>query len=125
VALRQPRILIVDDSISLLETLADIVRLAGFDVTTAADGTTGAVRLGEFRPDVAIIDIVLPDRNGVDLVREALHERPDTKFIIITGYTEDAQVAAARALSGVKVLHKPVDPGQLVELLRSMTGLGR
>jgi len=118
---RVPRVLIVDDNAGMLETLADIVEAAGFDVDTAPDGRTALVRMTDNRYDIAVFDIVLPDVNGIELVRTTRPEHPETKYVIITAYTNTDLVERVRAEPVVEILYKPVDPERLLDALRQLT----
>lgn len=80
------RLVIVDDHEALREGLAALLRAHGMDVV----GTAGNVAAGQdlvtvFDPEVAIVDIRLPDGNGIELARELLEQRPDLGVMLYTG----------------------------------------
>ncbi len=116
-----PRVLIVDDNAGMLETMADIVAADGFDVDVAPDGRTALARMADNRYDIAVFDIVLPDINGIELVRQTRPEHPETKYVIITAYTNTDHVERVRAEPVVEILYKPVDPVRLLDALRQLT----
>lgn len=64
------RLLVVDDDPHLLRALAMCLRVAGYDVTTARNGSEALVRLAEFAPDLIISDIRMPGMDGHRLVRQ-------------------------------------------------------
>jgi DNA-binding NarL/FixJ family response regulator len=105
----------------MLETLADIVEAAGFMVDTAPDGRTALARMTENRYDVAAFDIVLPDINGIELIRQTRPEHPETKYVIITAYTNTELVERVQAEPVVEIMYKPVDPERLLAALRQLT----
>jgi DNA-binding response OmpR family regulator len=116
-----PRILLVDDNFAMLETLSDILRASGFAVDTAGDGA-GATRLMRAnRYDAAVIDILLPDANGVELAKRFQVEYPQTGVAVITAYTESLHVTEARAAGIKEILMKPLDPDALLAALRRLT----
>lgn len=117
----RPRILIVDDNPGMLETLADIVVAAGFDVDTAPDGPAALKMLRSVGYAVAIVDIVLPGMSGIDLVKRCHEESLISKFVMISAYTGSELCGEAKVQGVAGVLSKPLDPGQLVGLLRRLT----
>src|SRR6516165_2166776 len=69
------RVLVVDDEPSLAELLASVLRYEGWEIRTAGDGT-GAVRTArEFRPDAVVLDIMLPDFDGLEVLRRVRAEQ--------------------------------------------------
>ncbi|WP_205696451.1 response regulator transcription factor [Conexibacter sp. SYSU D00693] len=80
------RIVIVDDHEALREGLAHILRGAGVEVVaTAGNAASGVDLVDVFQPEVAIVDIRLPDGNGIELTRELLERRPELGVILYTG----------------------------------------
>lgn len=112
------RIMIVDDDRSLLSAYGRLLASAGFQVEVADSGNE-AIELGSrFEPDVALLDIGLPDMRGLQ-VRERLNARhPRCKFVFMTGNgrIEDA-IAALRNGGALDFLLKPIDPDALVRVV--------
>jgi CheY-like chemotaxis protein len=111
--------LIVDDSPDARESLRLLLELAGHEVETAEDGTTGLAKLRRFRPDVALIDLALPGMDGYTVARTARQsaEARGIRLVALTGYggAEDRDEALA---AGFDVhLTKPVDPDRLEDLV--------
>ena len=70
------RVLVVDDEPSLAELLASVLRYEGWEIQTAGDGA-GAVRAArDFRPDAVVLDIMLPDFDGMEVLRRVRAELP-------------------------------------------------
>ena len=70
------RVMVVDDEPSLAELMASVLRYEGWEVRTAGDGLS-AVRTGrEFRPDAVVLDVVLPDLGGLEVLRRLRAELP-------------------------------------------------
>src|SRR5580698_4688193 len=63
------RVLVVDDEPSLAELLSSVLRYEGWDIRTAADGTSAVREAREFRPDAIVLDIMLPDFDGLEVMR--------------------------------------------------------
>jgi len=113
----RPLVLIADDNPGMVETLADIVAAAGFEVDTAPDGEAALALLRSKRYDVAVFDIVMPGINGVELIRRCRAEKLAPRFIAITAYTGSEYVNEARAEGAEAVLAKPLDPALLITAL--------
>jgi len=78
------RVLVVDDEPSLAELLSSVLRYEGWNVRTAGNGAE-AVRTGrEFRPDAVVLDIMLPDFDGIEVMRRLRAELPDVCVLFLT-----------------------------------------
>ncbi len=90
----------------------------GFTVVgEAADGESALEVIGSLQPDVVLVDIRLPDVNGIDLARRILGEHPDTAVLILSAYDDQTYVRAALAVGVAGYLLKTA-PGE--ELIRSI-----
>lgn len=90
------RIAIVEDDTILREDLARVVTQAeGMEVSGAADTLASGRALLQDAPDVLLIDLALPDGNGVDLIREARASRPDIKIIVVSIFGDARSVVRA------------------------------
>jgi two-component system nitrogen regulation response regulator NtrX len=79
-------ILIIDDEESVRKSLADVMRDEGYDVVTAASGREGIDLLGETQPSLALLDIAMPDMDGIEVLRRFREMRPDMPVIMVTGH---------------------------------------
>jgi CheY-like chemotaxis protein len=111
----------VEDSIDIRESLGLILRMWGHHVELAQDGAQGLERARETRPDIALIDIGLPELNGYEVAR-AIRGDGDpwarsVTLVALTGYGRDAD--RRRALDAGFDLHlvKPIDPEVLARIL--------
>src|SRR5437879_1275227 len=78
------RVLVVDDEATLTELLSMALRYEGWEVQTAGDGL-GAVRLARtFRPDAVVLDMMLPDMNGLEVLRKLRGEAPEVPVLFLT-----------------------------------------
>jgi CheY-like chemotaxis protein len=84
------RVLVVDDNEDIAESSALLLQCHGHDVTTALDGRCAIERAKSFRPDVALLDVGLPDISGYELARRLRAEfGPGIVLIVITAYARD------------------------------------
>ena len=115
------RILIVDDEPDIAHTLADGLELSG-DIAYAAHDAVSALKLTEeFAPDVALLDIGLPDIDGFELARR-LHARHGKQLVIIaiTGYGDDNHKARAVSAGFDAFLVKPAKIEQVRTVIKKL-----
>jgi CheY-like chemotaxis protein len=116
---RRPCILLVDDHQDTVRVLERLFRMSGYDVRPARTAAE-ALREAERSPcDVVISDVGLPDRSGLDLVRE-LKQRHGLKALALSGFAGDADARAALAAGFDAHLKKPV---KFEDLLAAVTRL--
>jgi signal transduction histidine kinase len=117
------RILIVDDEPGIREGCQRVLTARQFTAETAANITSALAMIGQAAYDLALIDVVMPDGNGLDLIR-AMHERdPDTICIVITGYATVEMAVQAVKQGAYDFISKPFSSEQL--LLAVNQGLER
>jgi two-component system response regulator AtoC len=108
--------LLIDDNEDLLTGLAEIAKQEGFDVTTAGSLKEARDQLSRKPVDIAVVDLVLPDGDGIELLQE-LKDRPGTDVIIMSGMaTVDSAIEALR-LGALDYLTKPLDTHRLKAVL--------
>lgn len=111
----QLRVLLVDDNLGMLETMADVLSASGLAVDTAIDGPS-AIAMFKTRPyEAAVVDIIMPGMNGIELIKRLKPEHPNTRFIVLTASANTPLAMEAEQIAAV--LHKPVDPRHLIKLL--------
>ena len=106
-------LLVVDDEPNIREVLRIVLEAEGYDVREAETYAKGMQLLGKSTFDLVICDIVLPDGNGLDLVRSYHSGHPDTKFVVITAHNTPAQALTALRDGAVEYLSKPFDVDEL------------
>src|ERR1700733_7698387 len=118
----QVRVLVVDDEPSLAELLSSVLRYEGWSVRTAGDGAE-AVRTGrEFRPDAVVLDIMLPDFDGIEVMRKLRAELPDICVLFLTARDAVEDRVAGLTAGGDDYVTKPFS---LEEVLARLRGLLR
>ena len=103
------RMLVVDDDRVLRERLARAFRDRGFDVSTAADADEALAALASAEPDRAVVDLRMPGRSGLELVRDLRERLPAAKIVVLTGYGSIAGAVEAMKLGATNYLSKPAD----------------
>src|ERR1700733_2306946 len=116
------RVLVVDDEPSLAELLSSVLRYEGWDVRAASTGAE-AVRIGrEFRPDAVVLDIMLPDFNGLEVMRRLRAEIPQVCVLFLTARDAVEDRVAGITAGGDDYVTKPFS---LEEVLARLRGLLR
>ena len=103
-------ILIVDDDRSILRTFTRILQRAGFDTETAENGKEALVKIHTKNYDIALIDVILGDSNGLDLLPRIRETSPKTIKIVMTGADTSEKKDEACRNGADAFLTKPVDP---------------
>jgi CheY-like chemotaxis protein len=113
------RVLVVDDNVDAATSLALLLRLQGSETDTAYDGDEAVTVAAERRPDVVLLDIGLPRRNGYDVCRAIRAEPWGRKItmIALTGWGQEQDRQRSAAAGFDHHLVKPVDPAALSRLL--------
>jgi two-component system OmpR family response regulator len=78
------RVLVVDDEASIADLLSMALRYEGWDIRTAGDGATAVREAREFRPDAVILDVMLPDIDGLEVLRRMRAEWPEIPVLFLT-----------------------------------------
>lgn len=112
------KLLIVDDDADLIELMSDsFARDGRFDIRTANNGFDAGMKVKEFRPDLVILDVMLPDINGREVCQRVRSDDTlDTvKIICISGMIEQDKVADLKAAGANDFMQKPFQVDRLIE----------
>lgn len=124
----KPTILIVDDNVTNLKVLLGILRDQGFDTRPATSAQQALRMVARQLPDLALLDINMPDIDGFELCRR-LRERPETErlpVIFLSAYSGDEIALRCRAVGGNAYVTKPVDCDEVIERIgQFLPGGGR
>jgi CheY-like chemotaxis protein len=113
------RVLVVDDNEAFAENLAEIMTDAGARVDVAASGSAALGRAEQVRYDLLLSDMRMPVMGGAELVHRIRRVDPALPAIVITAYTNDDDLAAARQEGLLAVLPKPAPVERLLDLVRT------
>jgi two-component system, chemotaxis family, chemotaxis protein CheY len=112
------RVLVVDDEADMREALSDLLRRSGFEIVgTASNGQEAVARNTELHPELVLMDMRMPEMDGIEATRRIKAMTPDTQVLILSAYEElDLQEAASDA--GIYCyLVKGTDPAMIVDML--------
>jgi two-component system OmpR family response regulator len=114
------RVLVVDDESTLSDLLSMALRYEGWDVRTAADGI-GAVRTArDFKPDAVVLDIMLPDLDGLEVLRRLRAEASEVPVLFLTAKDAVEDRVAGLTAGGDDYVTKPFSLEELVARLRGL-----
>ena len=114
---RKRRILAIDDEPAMTEWLKVLLEHNGFEVKTALIGTRGEEIFKTWRPDAVVTDMLLPDVDGIELVRKFKQLDPEAEVIIITGQGNIPRSVEAVKAGAFDFLEKPIDAERLLDKL--------
>jgi two-component system alkaline phosphatase synthesis response regulator PhoP len=112
------RILIVEDENKIANWLAAFLRQANFEVLTASEGKTGLHIAMSERPDVVLLDLMLPDMDGLDVCR-AIRQRSDVLILMLTARIEDADRLIGLEMGADDYITKPFNPREVIARVRA------
>lgn len=117
-------ILVVDDDPAVRQVAARVLQRAGYRVLQAGEGVEAldVARGYPGRLDLLLTDVVMPGMNGRELSERLIEERPDTRLLYMSAYTED-EVILRGVRVGINFLYKPFSLEDLTEAVRQVLGL--
>src|SRR6266487_3772695 len=118
-------VLIIDDEAEIRESLQTLLELEGYEVETAANGEQGLAKLGDRPFDLLLLDLALPDRNGIELLPEIRDRDPDLGVIMITAYGTVENAVRAMQAGATNFVQKPWDNEKLLADVRAAVGRRR
>lgn len=121
------KILVIDDDEVVRMVIVRVLERHGYRVVSAEDGRRGLAVFHAEKPDLVITDMIMPEREGIETIREICRERPDAKIIAISGGGRIGSadfLAMAMKLGATDVLAKPFEPAQLLGCVARCLGGG-
>ena len=116
------RVLIVDDHVvvrsglaQFLETTDDIELVA-----TAANGIEALARVEEFGPDVVLMDLSMPEMNGIEATRQIVEHHPSSRVLVLTSFSDQTRILDALEAGADGYLLKHADPDDIAEAIRTV-----
>ena len=117
------RILVVDDDASIRMFIRRVLEHHGYEVLEAPDGEKGILAYREAHPDLVLLDLYMPEKDGLETLRDLRQEAPNLRVVTMSGGGPKYDVSilqSARFLGSQSALVKPFTIGELLELVRNM-----
>jgi DNA-binding NtrC family response regulator len=111
------RVLVVDDEPDMAEWLAEVARSAGYETRVAVRGAEAEETFATWVPDIALVDLMLPDTRGADLVRQFKSMSPGTEVLVISGQGSIPRAVEAMKAGASYFLEKPIDGETVLAIL--------
>jgi len=115
--LDKKKILIVDDDRTILTSFSEILQSKGYSIDTAESGTEAISKTEKDYFNLVLLDIKLPDMEGIDLLNSIRETNPRMMKIVVSGYASLENAVAALNRGADAYLIKPVDPEELVRIV--------
>ena len=109
------RVLIADDEVEFVETLGTRMKLRGFEVSTVNSGSEAIRAIEKDVPDVLVLDLKMPDLNGLEVLAKVKGDFPDLEVIILTGHGSFEAGKEGMEQGAFDYIMKPVDLNQLID----------
>ena len=112
------RILVADDEAAVRQILRRILEDAGYEVVEAFDGEEGVQLYRDAPADLVVTDVLMPGKDGLELIRDLKREFPDVKIIAVSGYEHYLEMATLiGALHGIQ---KPIDVKEMLHTVEDL-----
>ncbi|MBF0488083.1 MAG: response regulator [Nitrospirae bacterium] len=116
--MKQLNILLADDERDFTEVLSERLKMRGFKVTVAFDGQEAIDSLKEYIPNVLVLDMKMPRKNGIDVMRWLNTKKIELPVLILTGYSSETEEEEAWKLGVFDILRKPPEIDILSKAIR-------
>jgi DNA-binding NtrC family response regulator len=119
------RIVIIDDDPSILGLMEQVCRQMGHEVVGRGSGREGMAAVGEVRPELLLVDLKIPDMNGLEVIQECRREYPGTAVVMVTGFASVETAVEAMKLGAFDYLTKPFELDDLRRTVERALTQGR
>jgi DNA-binding NtrC family response regulator len=115
-------VLVIDDEAVVRAAVRRVLEASGLEVATADDAASGLDHQALASCRLVLCDLILPDRSGMEVLREIRQRRPELPVVLITGYATPDHAARARDAGAADFLAKPFDARELLDTVRRALG---
>jgi len=112
------KVLLVDDEEDLLDAMAERMRNQGLEVSTTTSAWDALVKTEEEPFDAIVIDLMMPEMNGLEVLKTIKDRRPDLKVILLTGLATVEKGLEAMKFGATDLMEKPADLKVLIDKIR-------
>lgn len=116
----EARLLVVDDEPNIRDLLAESLRFAGFEVVTASDGLEAVAAAARERPDLVVLDVMMPGIDGFEVVRRLRAEGTRVPVLFLTARDDKADAINGLTVGGDDYVTKPFSLGEVVARIRAL-----
>ena len=116
----EARVLVVDDEDSITDLVATALRYVGFEVAVAANGRQALERAATFRPELVVLDVMLPDLDGFEVVRRLRSDGMRVPIVFLTARDATEDKVAGLTIGGDDYVTKPFSLEELVARVRAV-----
>lgn len=117
-----PRVLLVDDAAFMRTRCAKLLRDEGYDVVEAEDGRDAVQKYVSSQPDAVLMDVTMPNMDGVQALKEIRRLDPNAKVTMLTAIGQQDTVLEALKAGALDYVLKPFQPARVLEAVKRMTG---
>jgi DNA-binding response OmpR family regulator len=117
--MERQRIAVIEDETTIASAIGARLEAEGFEVEIAADGIGGVALCQRFRPDVVVLDLMLPGLDGLDVCRRIQRDRP-VPVLMLTARDSETDLEVGLAVGGDDYMTKPISPRELVARVRAL-----
>lgn len=117
------RVLVIDDETAIAVMLKKMIERAGHEVEIASNGNDGLLVFESFQPDLLITDIVMPEKEGLELILELRKKKEKLKIIAISGggrFQYQGYLTSAKHLGADRVFQKPLDHKEFMNVISDL-----
>ena len=116
------KILLVDDSKTMLMSMEGVLKRAGYEVASSTSGEDAVVKIGSFAPDLMITDLNMPGMDGITLIKKAkaMASMRFKPILMLTTESQQAKREEAKAAGATGWLVKPVQPNDLTAVVKQV-----
>ncbi|MYA06989.1 MAG: response regulator [Holophagales bacterium] len=120
------KVVVIEDESDILELIEYNLRREGFEVATATSGRSGLSVIGREKPDIVLLDLLLPGLDGLDVCRRlrAVESTRDLPVIMVTARGEESDVVLGLGVGADDYIHKPFSPRELIARVRAVLRRG-
>ena len=115
------RVLIVDDEPNIVTSLTFLMKKSGFETSVARDGDEALAEVERFRPDLVLLDVMMPKRDGFEVCQKLRASgQTQLKIVLLTAKGREAEVAKGLAIGADAYVTKPFSTRDLVDLVNGL-----
>lgn len=117
-------VMIVDDSLFMRKMLRDILTEEGYQIVAeASDGEEAVARFKEYAPDLVTLDIVMPNKTGIEALQEIMALDPNARVVMCSAIGQESLTAQATQAGAKAFILKPFNPELVTRVLREVAGV--